>query len=217
MSDTLPKLSTVAGHAVLFVMATRAEYGPALQALIEPVVTGVGPVEAAIGTTRALSALAAAGTPADLVISLGSAGSNRLEQGAVFQIASVSYRDMDASPLGFEKGTTPFLDLPKEVSLPYRLPGLHAVRLSTGANIISGAAYEGIDADMVDMESFAVLRACMAARVPLIGLRGVSDGAAELKHYDDWAALLGHLDSEMAAIIGNLPDLLTKAQRADKL
>ena len=35
---------------------------------------------------------------------------------------------------------------------------------------------------MVDMETFAVLRACQFFGVPLIGLRGISDGAAELSH-----------------------------------
>lgn len=204
----LPVLHARAGHKILFVMATEAEYGPHLRALIAPVITGVGPVESAISTTRALAELADAGTPASLVISLGSAGSNTLEQGAIYQASHVSYRDMDASPLGFEKGRTPFLDLPAEIALPLRLKGLPAARLSTGANIVSGAAYTSIDADMVDMESFAVLRACQSFDVPMIGLRGISDGAKELHHYDDWASLLGHIDEELAKIIQRLDALL---------
>jgi adenosylhomocysteine nucleosidase len=154
---------------------------------------GVGPVEAGVNVARTL----AAGKP-DVVVSLGSAGSRTLEQAEVFQIASVSYRDMDASPLGFEKGRTPFLDLPAEVDLPLRVEGLPAVRLSTGANIVSGAAYDAVDADMVDMETFAILRACMAFDVPLIGLRGVSDGAADLHHYDDWTQYLHVIDEKLA-------------------
>ncbi|MFN3520539.1 MAG: 5'-methylthioadenosine/S-adenosylhomocysteine nucleosidase, partial [Sphingomonas sp.] len=35
------------GRRVLFVMAIDAEYGPHLQARITPLMTGVGPVEAA--------------------------------------------------------------------------------------------------------------------------------------------------------------------------
>jgi adenosylhomocysteine nucleosidase len=208
-----PPLLHAGAWRLLVVMATNAEYGPALRQRIKPVITGVGPVEAAIGTARALEACLDLGDLPDFVLSLGSAGSNTLEQGAVYQIASVSYRDMDASPLGFPKGVTPFLDHPPEVLLPLRLPDIPAVRLSTGANIVSGAAYQAIDADMVDMESFAVHRACQAFGVPLIGLRGVSDGARELHHYDDWAALLGHLDHELAGIIDRLPDLLARAER----
>lgn len=208
-----PPLLHAGATRVLVVMATEAEYGPALRARIKPVITGVGPVEAAIGTARALEACLDLGHLPDLVLSLGSAGSNTLEQGAVYQIASVSYRDMDASPLGFTKGVTPFLDHPPEITLPLRLPDIPAVRLSTGANIVSGAVYAAIDADMVDMESFAVNRACQQFGVPLIGLRGVSDGARELHHYDDWTELLGHLDGELAEIIDHLPDLLARAER----
>ena len=31
---------------------------------------------------------------------------------------------MDASPLGFPKGETPFLGLPAQVDLPFRIPGV---------------------------------------------------------------------------------------------
>ena len=68
---------------------------------------------------------------------------------------------LDASALGFPKGETPFADLP--AVLPLRtVPGLPAARLSTGAAIVSGAGYDAIDAEMVDMETYAVARACMA-------------------------------------------------------
>lgn len=209
-----PPLLDVAGQRLLVLMATEAEYGPALRARLTPVVTGVGPIEAAIGAARALEACLDLGTLPDIVLSIGSAGSNTLEQGTVYQAATVSWRDMDASPLGFTRGVTPFLDHPPEIALPYRLPGIPAARLSTGGNIVSGAAYAAIDADMVDMESFAILRACQQFGVPLIGLRGISDGAGELHHYDDWTQLLGHLDIELAGIIDRLPDLLARRERA---
>lgn len=208
-----PPLLHAAGTRLLVLMATEAEYGPALRARITPVNTGVGPIEAAIGTARALEACLDLGTLPDYVLSLGSAGSNTLEQGRVYQVASVSYRDMDASPLGFTKGVTPFLDHPPEIALPVCLPDIPAARLSTGGSIVSGAAYAAVDADMVDMESFATLRACQQFGVPLIGLRGISDGARELHHYDDWTELLGHLDIELADIIDRLPDLLARAAR----
>lgn len=186
-------MKIVADSRVLYVMAADPEYGPHLKTRFSPLICGVGPVEAAVNVTRAL-----ADARPDVVVSLGSAGSRSLEQAEVFQVASVSYRDMDASPLGFEKGRTPFLDLPAEVALPHQVEGLPAVRLSTGGNIVSGAAYDGIDADMVDMETFALLRACMAFDVPLIGLRGVSDGAADLHHYDDWTQYLHVIDEKLA-------------------
>ena len=185
-------------------MAADAEYGPHLKARFTPLICGVGPVESAVNLTRALAA-----EKPDAVISLGSAGSRTLEQAEVYAIASVSYRDMDASPLGFEKGTTPFLDLSAELPLTV-LGERPAKRLSTGANIVSGAAYDGIDADMVDMETFAILRACMTFDVPLVGLRGISDGADDLHHFDDWTQYLHVIDEKLADAVDEIEAALIK-------
>ena len=200
-------LKTVADRRILYVMAADAEYGPHLKARIAPFMTGVGPVEAAVQLTLALCHLEAEGNLPDYVVSLGSAGSATLEQTAIYQATSVSYRDMDASPLGFTKGATPFLDLPVEVALPFAIPGIPTARLSTGADIVSGAAYADIDADMVEMETYAELRACQAFNVPLIGLRGISDGKAALTHIGDWTEYLHVIDEKLAAAV----DLLEAA------
>lgn len=198
------ELKHVGDRNVLYVMAVDAEYGAHLRSRISPLMTGVGPVEAAVQVTRALAHLEARGSLPDLVVSLGSAGSATLEQTGVYQAVSVAYRDMDASPLGFEKGATPFLDLPVVVAMPIAVPGIEPARLSTGANIVTGAAYDGIDADMVEMETFAVLRACQAFGVPLVGLRGISDGKAELKHVGDWTEYLHVIDEKLAAAVTEL-------------
>jgi adenosylhomocysteine nucleosidase len=198
------EMMRVAGKSVLFVMAADAEYGPHLQSRMIPLMTGVGPVEAAIVLTQVLSGLDSADHLPDLVVSLGSAGSRTLEQTDIYQASSISYRDMDVSPLGFEKGRTPFLDLPAEVPLPLRIPGIPEARLSTGGNIVSGSAYNAIDADMVDMESFAILRACQRFGVPMIGLRGISDGKAELRHVDDWTEYLHIIDEKLGAVVDRL-------------
>lgn len=195
---------TFAERRVLFVMAAEAEYGPHLRARFTPLMTGVGPVEAAIVLTATLAGHASQGALPDLVVSLGSAGSRSLEQTGIYQATAVSYRDMDASPLGFEKGATPFLDLPVVVPLSLRIPGIAAATLSTGANIVSGAAYDAIDADMVDMETFAVLRACQRFGVPLVALRGISDGAADLRHVGDWTEYLHVIDEKLADAVDRL-------------
>ncbi|WEX09120.1 5'-methylthioadenosine/S-adenosylhomocysteine nucleosidase [Chelativorans sp. AA-79] len=197
-------LSRLAGRTVLFVMAAEAEYGLHLRERFRPFMTGVGPVEAAVELTAALSHLKSRGTPPQLVVSLGSAGSRTLEQTEVYQAVSVSYRDMDASPLGFEKGVTPFLDLPREVPLPVRIPGIAEATLSTGGSIVSGTAYDGIIADMVDMETYACLRACQRLDVPLVALRGISDGAADLRHGGDWMQYLHVIDQKLAAAVDRL-------------
>ncbi|KAB2735878.1 5'-methylthioadenosine/S-adenosylhomocysteine nucleosidase [Brucella anthropi] len=197
-------IKTVAGKRLLYVMAVDAEYGRHLAKLFTPVMIGVGPVEAAANLAYALAGLAQAGEKPDLVVSLGSAGSARLPQAEVFQASSVSYRDMDASPLGFEKGATPFLDLPKVIELPVSVPEIPVASLSTGANIVSGKAYTTIDADMVDMETYACLRACQLAGIPLLGLRGISDGASELQHVGDWTQYLHIIDEKLAHAVERL-------------
>jgi adenosylhomocysteine nucleosidase len=186
---------------VLFLMATEAEYGAALRTLIEPVIIGVGPVEAAARSLKALHE-----HPADLVVNLGSAGSRTLAQAEISQVSAVSYRDMDARPLGFAKGVTPFLDLPAELLIPQRLPGVPAARIATGASIVNGAAYDAIDADMVDMESYGVMRVCMLANAGLICLRGISDGVEEIKRFSDWTFYLAEIDAQLAGIVRGLPD-----------
>jgi adenosylhomocysteine nucleosidase len=202
-------LTSLGGKKILFVMAVDAEYGPHLKKMFVPFMTGVGPVEAGVMLGAELGRLKASDALPDLVVSLGSAGSRSLEQTEIYQATTVSYRDMDASALGFEKGATPFLDLPVTVPLPLRVPGIREASLSTGAAIVSGAAYDAIDAEMVDMETFAVLRACQLFGLPLIGLRGISDGAAELKHVNDWTEYLHVIDEKLAGAVGKLGDALS--------
>jgi adenosylhomocysteine nucleosidase len=206
------RLKNVAGASVLYVMAADAEYGPHLQALFKPVISGIGPVEAAVTLTRVLAELALDGRKPDLVVCLGSAGSATLEQAEVYQITSASYRDMDASAFGFPKGTTPFLDLPAVVPLPIRIPGVKEATLSTGANVVSGSAYQAIEADLVEMETFAILRACMSFGIPLVGLRGISDGKAEVHHIDDWTEYLHVIDEKLAEAVRALEQAIAGGQ-----
>ncbi|MDZ7872426.1 MAG: 5'-methylthioadenosine/S-adenosylhomocysteine nucleosidase [Rhizobium sp.] len=202
------EMKPIAGKTVLFVMAADAEYGVFLRTRISPLMTGVGPVEAAVVLTKELSRLSSHDDLPDLVVSLGSAGSATLEQAEIYQVSAVSYRDMDASAFGFEKGKTPFLDLPVSVELPLRIPGIPAATLSTGANVVSGAAYQSIDAQMVDMETFAVLRACQSFGIPLIGLRGISDGRHDVNHIDDWTQYLHVIDKKLALAVDGLQTAL---------
>ncbi|MQT14265.1 5'-methylthioadenosine/S-adenosylhomocysteine nucleosidase [Segnochrobactrum spirostomi] len=201
MRDYSRHVTSIGGLDVLFVMATEQEYGAHLRARIDPLVCGVGPVEAATVTTAALGTLAHTGRRPHLVCSLGSAGSRNLDHCGIYQAASISYRDMDASAFGFEKGVTPFLGLPATVVLPHRIEGVAAASLATGASVVSGAAYDSITADMVDMESFAVLRAAQLFGIPLVGLRGISDGRTDVATLEDWTEYLAIIDEKLAMAI----------------
>lgn len=202
------EMKPIAGKSVLFVMAADAEYGVFLRTRISPLMTGVGPVEGAVVLTKELARLSSHNDLPDLVVSLGSAGSATLEQAEIYQVSAASYRDMDASAFGFEKGKTPFLDLPVSVELPLRIPGIPTATLSTGANVVSGATYQSIDAEMVDMETFAIMRACQSFNIPLIGLRGISDGRHDVNHIDDWTQYLHVIDKKLALAVDSLQTAL---------
>lgn len=207
------EVQNIAGTQVLYVMAADAEYGAQLKQRIKPLMCGIGPVESAIVLTKTLEQLRATQRLPNIVVSLGSAGSNLLDQTGIYQASHVSYRDMDASPLGFEKGATPFLALPVQVPLPLLLPNVQTARLSTGANIVSGSAYGDIDADMVDMETFALMRCCQTYNIPLLAFRGISDGKDELTKISDWTEYLGVIDEKLAQIV----DQLQSSIEADRL
>ena len=189
---------------ILYVMATEMEFGPELRSRITPLITGVGPVEAAISLTEQLTKLSIEDRLPLIVVSLGSAGSAQLEQCGLYQASEVTWRDMDASALGFEAGVVPFLDLPATQTLGPFVPGIPMATLSTGANVVSGRGYDTIVEHMVDMETYAVLRACQRFGLPLVALRGISDGDRDLGKLADWTQYLGVIDTKLAEAVDRL-------------
>ena len=202
-------LTRLAGYEVLFVIAAEAEYGPALRARLDAFICGIGVVEAGVRVTAKLADLARAGRAPDLVVSLGSAGSARLEQGAVYQVSAVSWRDIDASPLGFAPGEVPLAGLPLALPLPAPLDVPQAA-LSTGSDFVTGGAWARVAADMVDMETYAVARACLAFGLPLLGWRGISDGSEELTRIGDWHDALPLIDRRLAGLVDGLGAVLER-------
>lgn len=61
---------------------------------------------------------------------------------------------------------------------------------------------------MVDMESYAVLRSCQRFGLPMIGLRGISDGAEELMQLSDWTQYLHQVDENLALAVDRLASAL---------
>lgn len=62
------------------------------------------------------------------------------------------------------------------------------------------------------MESFAVLRACQHFDVPLIALRGISDGKAPLAGLHDWTEYLHIIDEGLALAVDKLETALGAGQ-----
>ena len=130
---------------------------------------GVGKVNAALAMARVL-----AYPDCWLVINYGTAGSLVPSlAGRLVRVSSVAQRDMDARPLA-TLGTTPFEqgDLAGEISL-----GCDGVRLSTGDNFVTGPPE--LPSDIVDMEAYALAKACHQAEVPFECYKFVTDLADE--------------------------------------
>jgi len=206
--EDAPELALVGGKRLLCVMATTQEYTPHLQAKIDPLITGVGPAEAAGALAAVLGRLSATHGLPDLIVALGSAGSRSLDHAGIYQASSVSYRDMDCSPLGFARGVTPFSAEPPVLLLGPIMPGLRTATLASGASIISGDAYDQVDADMVDMETYAYARVARLFGKPLISLRGISDGRVPLGGLSDWTDTLDQIGAGLAEALGALQAFL---------
>ena len=98
----------------------RGRIRPASAALFTPLMTGVGPVEAGVVLGAALARLRGAASCRIWSCRSVRPAAGRWSRPKSTRRSRSSYRDMDASPLGFEKGATPFLDLPATVPLPLR-------------------------------------------------------------------------------------------------
>ena len=84
--------------------------------------------------------------------------------------------------------------------------------ISTGANVVSGEAYKTISQDMVDMESWAIMRACHAMKVPMIGLRGISDGAHPVAELSDWTRYLSVIDERLGVAVDRVEAALENGE-----
>jgi adenosylhomocysteine nucleosidase len=197
-------MTSVRDGDIMFVMAAEAEYGSALRTRIQPLITGVGPIEAAVSVATRLQQMAETSALPKLIVSLGSAGSLRHPVGSVWQVASVSWRDMDASRIGFPVGVTPFAGHAAMIGLATPLQGVPTASLSTGGDLLNEAGFQMLEADLADMETFAVLRAAHRFGIPVIGLRGVSDNPGDLRKKCDWEKTLGILDERLAVLVDHL-------------
>jgi futalosine hydrolase len=150
---------------------------------VDVVAVGVGPVEAAQGTARALSA-----QPYSVAINAGIGGGFRARTtvGDAIVVAVEHYVE-----LGLEDGST--FPLPGGVELERRVESdaalldvartrlavavgtgvTSAIVTSTDARAAALAAR--FDPDVESMEGFAVLRAARSAGVPALELRGISN------------------------------------------
>ena len=173
---------------LLVVAATERELAPVEGA--RTLVCGVGPVEAAAATARAL-----AEERPEVVLQIGIAGARGLEPLTLVLGTEAVYCDA-AGPL------VPALALP-DSDLLARLHGAfpEAVLRPIGTSARVGGSHE---LDVEAMEGFAVLRACELAGVPAVEARVVSNEIDEPDRtrwrFDDAFAFLAETLPRLVAV-----------------
>ena len=173
---------------LLVVAATARELAPVDEA--RTVVCGVGPVEAAVATARAL-----AEERPSAVLHVGIAGARGLEPLTLVLGTEAVYCDADG-PL------VPALALP-DAELLARLHEAfpEAVLRPIGTSARVGGSQ---DVDVEAMEGFAVLRACELAGVPAVEVRVVANEIDEpdraLWRFEDAFALLAETLPRLVAV-----------------
>ncbi|HYQ44580.1 MAG TPA: hypothetical protein VER11_21500 [Polyangiaceae bacterium] len=178
----------MAEHAPLVVIALELEgQGLFEQAEVSVLYTGLGKVNAALSLARRLSMLRAQGSLPSLVVNFGTAGSRTFATGSVVACRKFVQRDMDVTGLGFALGETPFESLPATLAFPAVFEGWPEGVCGTGDRFETGAG--GLACDVIDMEAYALAKACSAEDVPFACAKYISDGADHTAA-DDWQASL---------------------------
>lgn len=155
-------------------------------------VCGVGPVEAAAATARALAL-----DPPSAVLHVGIAGGHGLPLGSVVVGTEARYRDLTCA-VPFVGTVLP--DAALLAAVRAALPNAVVTPITTSASVgLAG------DATVEAMEGFGVLRACALAGVPAVEVRVVSNaiGESDRARWDfegAFAALAHMLDTLVPAL-----------------
>lgn len=141
-------------------------------------ICGIGKVNAAYELTRSLHE-----HRPELIINIGSAGSNVFERETVVCCTKFIQRDMDVRGLGYELYETPFSIEPIILEHGLVIESLPQGICGTGDNFEMSHAAKVYD--VVDMEAFALAHVAKKENIPFLCLKYISDGA-DGGAADDW-------------------------------
>tara|TARA_B100000579_G_C22294055_1_gene604039 strand:- start:5 stop:544 length:540 start_codon:yes stop_codon:yes gene_type:complete len=133
--------------------------------------TGVGKINAAIKTSEIISRYSPS-----LVINYGTAGSLNKKLNGLVEATRFFQRDMDATPLGFKVGQTPFDDI-IEIDL-----GNSGYSCGTGDSFVTQTPI--LRTDLVDMEAYAIAKICYLQNIKFKCFKYISDNADNTANKD---------------------------------
>ncbi|HME39402.1 MAG TPA: 5'-nucleosidase [Steroidobacteraceae bacterium] len=184
--------------STLIVVALRTESAGVFEAAGVPVLyCGVGKVNAAIALTRELTRYALRSQAMPRVLNFGSAGSRRHAAGTLVGCHEFVQRDMDVSGLGFELGVTPYDEAPSRLRFEPVFQHLPQAVCGSGDSFATGAV--PMDCAVVDMEAYALAKACWLERAPFACAKYVTDGADHAAA-DDWQRNLHRAADEFLSL-----------------
>jgi len=132
--------------------------------------TGVGKVNAALCTARLIEQY-----KPKHIINFGTAGGITVGTG-LYQCTRFVQRDIDCKAFGLKAGQTPF---ESDIAI-----GIDGITCSTGDNFVSNPVLE-IPADLVDMEAYAIAKACQYSKIEFTCFKYISD-LADSNANVDW-------------------------------
>ena len=133
---------------------------------------GIGKVNAVFNTLNAIEKH----SPLQ-IINFGTAGSLDTKIKGLVEASRFFQRDMDASPLGFEVGQTPFEE---DIEITF---GREGVTCGTGDKFVTSTPK--LKTDIVDMEAFAIAKVCKLKNIDFRCFKYISDNANN-EAKDDW-------------------------------
>ena len=191
-------------ESILVVMALPLESGGALEHSGARVLyTGVGKLNAAYVLTRELVQRAARGDPTlQLVLNLGTAGSSVHPAGTLVECTRFVQRDMDASPLGFAVGETPFDEHPPVLAGEAMFSQLAQAACGSGDDFCLD--YDTQQFQVVDMEAYALAKVCRLESVPFGCVKYITDGASDAGAAGDWQQTAHTAGEKLAALLRSI-------------
>jgi futalosine hydrolase len=183
---------------ILVVAATDFEVALVDGAAVRTVVSGVGPVEAALATSRAI-----VDEKPTAVLQIGIAGARTLPDASIVLGSEAIYCDVIDPLARIPRVERVEPDAGLLAAARRALPEAHVLPIGT-----TGRVGGGVDCDVEAMEGFGVLRAAALAGVPALELRAVSNPVTEADR-DRWC-----VDDALEALRSALPALLEELARA---
>ena len=148
----------------LIVVALEDELPRSLVKDWRVIYTGIGKVNAVIETGIAVEE-----EKPGFILNFGTAGSSRENITGLHEVTLFKQRDMDLSPLGFDKGITPLDDI-ADISL-----GRDGLSCGTGDTFVKGE--QEVVTDLYDMEAYALAKFCLKKQIDFYCYKYVSDQA----------------------------------------